>query len=347
MINRTLTDLYLNYFDSLNETLYFCWHNSYCKTTNLLDQAIFNNQIRSYGFYNHKNAIRNELPLNLKNRLEFKTLYWVNKYVKHVEENSLCEYIELFEQVISEIENNLFLLNNKADKIAYANIILRDLNKNSIHNQCVCDSNCQLNYKELFVFVLNVKFKFDNIISPLDIENCKNHVSYDLTNRLINHFDFIERLIELFLCFEICLVKLAEKVECNLYTLNDNKFPVSDIDNLQPNISPKFNTLYLDDCLIKVMQYLSNKKWLRNPNADVWLFWFNQKNLIIPEPLKWYGSATMLSNVIQHLCGESISSTINVAFDRFDYVKPTRKIYETSKTHKEIEQIITVSKQNK
>lgn len=347
MINRTLTNLYLYYFDTLNETLNFCWHNSFCNTSNLLDEVKFNNQIRSFGFYNHKNAVKNELPLNLKNRLEFKTLSWVNKYVNDVEENSLCEYIELFEQVISEVENNLFLLNNKADKIAYANIILRDLDENSIHNQYVCDSNCRLNFKELFVFVLNVKFKFDNIISPLDDGNCKNHLSYDLTIRLINHFDFIERLIELFLCFEINLVSLSEKAGCNLYTLNDSKLTIYEVDNLQSDIVPKFNTLYLDDCLIKVMQYLSNKKWLRNPNTDVWLFWFNQKNLIIPQPLKWYGSATMLSNVIQQLCGESISSTIKVAFDRSDYIKPTRKIYEISKTHKEIEQIITVSKQNK
>ena len=347
MINKTLTDLYLNYFDSLNETLYICWHNSFCNTSNLLDEGKFNNQIRSYGLYNHKNAVKNELPLNLKNRLEFKTLSWVNKYLNHDDENTLCEYIELFEQVISEVENNLFLLNNKADKIAYANIILRDLDENSIHNQYVCDSNCRLNFKELFVFVLNVKFKFDNIISPLDDGNCKNHLSYDLTIRLINHFDFIERLIELFLCFEINLVSLSEKAGCNLYTLNDSKLTIYEVDNLQSDITPKFNTLYLDDCLIKVMQYLSNKKWLRNPNTDVWLFWFNQKNLIIPQPLKWYGSATMLSNVIQQLCGESISSTIKVAFDRSDYIKPTRKIYEISKTHKEIEQIITVSKQNK
>jgi len=347
MINKTLTDLYLNYFDSLNETLYICWHNSFSNTSNQLNEGKFNDQIRSYGFYDHKNAIKNELPLNLKNRLEFKTLCWVNKYVKHVEENSLCEYIELFEQVILEVENNLFLLINKADKIAYANIILRDLDKNSIHNQYVCDSNCQLKYKELFVFVLNVKFKFDNIISPLDIENCKNHVSYDLTNRLINHFDFIERLIELFSCFEINLVSLSEKAGCNLYTLNDSKLTTHEADNKQSDIVPKFNTLYLDDCLIKVMQYLSNKKWLRNPNTDVWLFWFNQKNLIAPEPLKWYGSATMLSNVIQQLCEESNATTIKTAFCTKEYVKPTRKIYEVSKTHKEIEQIITVSKQNK
>jgi hypothetical protein len=168
-----------------------------------------------------------------------------------------------------------------------------------------------------------------------------------LTIRLINHFDFIERLIELFSCFEINLVSLSEKTGCNLYTLNVRKLTTHEVDNQQSDIVPKFNPLYSDDCLIKVMHHLSNKKWLRNPNADVWLFWFNQKNLIIPEPLKWYGSATMLSNVIQHLCGESNSSTIKVAFDRTDYVKPTRKEYLSSKMHKEIEQIITVTKQNK
>ena len=80
-------------------------------------------------------------------------------------------------------------------------------------------------------------------------------------------------------------------------------------------------------------------------NSDIWLFWFNRKYIKNPQPIMWRGTATMLSNVIQHVCGESIASKIKTAFCTTEYSKPTRKIYEKSKTHKEIEQIITISKQ--
>ena len=84
---------------------------------------------------------------------------------------------------------------------------------------------------------------------------------------------------------------------------------------------------------------------LDNPNSDVWLFWFNRKYIKVPEPLKWKGSPSMLSNIIQHMCGESISNTIKTAFCTKEYIKPTKSKYERSKMHKEIEQIIIISKQ--
>jgi hypothetical protein len=55
----------------------------------------------------------------------------------------------------------------------------------------------------------------------------------------------------------------------------------------------------------------------------------------------------MLSNIIQHLCGECCISTIKKAFDTSEFVKPTRKEYELSRLYKEIEQIITITMQNK
>ena len=60
MINRELTDLYLNQFDSLSEALYSCWHNSFCLQTKQLDKVKLHGQIRSYGFYNHENAIKKD-----------------------------------------------------------------------------------------------------------------------------------------------------------------------------------------------------------------------------------------------------------------------------------------------
>lgn len=384
MINRELTDLYLNQFDSLSEALYSCWHNSFCLQTKQLDKVKLHGQIRSYGFYNHENAIKKDCTLNSKNKFLFKTLIWVNNYTNVAVENSLSEYIELYKQAIKEIESNLFLITRKTDKIAYANIILRDFDKNYIHNQNVDDSVRDIKTKEFFEHILNQEFIFGNDTTPND-NDCIVYQNYNLTVQLINHLDFIDRLIELFLCFDINLVSLAEKTKYNLYIFSDNKGEILDykelkklsndkcikcnnlncnrlhnrenkftneehifnncISSLEQDIIPKFNSELSDECLIKIMHYLSKNKKLDYPNIEIWLFWFNRKTLKVVEPIKWRGTPSMLSNVIQHLCGASISNTIKTAFSTKEYVKPTRKEYESGKTYKEIEQIITISKQ--
>jgi hypothetical protein len=93
------------------------------------------------------------------------------------------------------------------------------------------------------------------------------------------------------------------------------------------------------------MQFLFQKKKLNNPNVDTWLYWFNRKYINIPEPMSWTGSNTLLSNIIQQLCGNCISNTIKTAFGTEVFVKPTWKIYQSSNMYKEIERIITISKQ--
>jgi len=361
MIERKLTNMYLLSFDLLTEALYLCWTNSFCDVTKQLDKTRLREQIRSYGLYDHKHAIRREIPINFINNFEFKTLVWVNKFSNAVNQDALCEYIELYKLVIDEIENNLFSRTNKADKVAYANILLRNLDKSHIHKRKLDIAELDMKYKEMFELVLNRKFILNDETTVLEGDFCDIHTNYDLTARLINHLDFIDKLIELFSCFEIDLVILAEKSKHNLYIFNDNKSSkhankviessadiasrLTERNNLQSNVLPKFNSTLSDDCLIKIMQYLFHKKILDNPNSDVWLFWFNRKYIKVPEPLKWRGTPTMLSNIIQHICGESIAITIKTAFCTTEYIKPTRKIYESSKTHKEIEQIITISKQ--
>jgi hypothetical protein len=136
---------------------------------------------------------------------------------------------------------------------------------------------------------------------------------------------------------------LAEKAKCNLFIFNKSNYDLSPNNNLQLTSQPKFKTELSDECLIKVMHYLLNKKLLINTNSDSWLFWFNLKDLNNPVYLKWNDSPTLLSNVIQHLCGNCISNTIKTAFATNVFVKPTWKLYQTSKTYKEIEQIITIS----
>jgi len=361
MIKRELTNTYLTNFDLLTEALYLCWTNSFCVVTDQLNKVVLKEQIRSYGYYDHKHAIKKEKPINFVNNFEFKTLVWLNKFSNAVSQNELCEYVELYKQVIDEIENNLFILKSKTAQIAYANILLRNLDKSHIHKRKLDLAERDMRYKEMFELVLNRRFIFDDGATVLEGDFCDIHKNYDLTVRLINHLDFIDKLIELFSCFEIDLIILAEKSKHNLYIFNVNKtskqanmalelsngttFHFTEKNNLQNNILPKFNTHLSDDCLIKIMQYLFHKKMLDNPNSDSWLFWFNRKHIKIPEPLKWKGTPSMLSNVIQHLCGESISKTIKTAFCTKEYIKPTKSKYEHSRMHKEIEQIITISKQ--
>jgi hypothetical protein len=359
MIKRELTNTYLTSFDLLTEALYLCWTNSFCDVTEQLNKNKLREQIRSYGFYNHKYAIKKEKPINFVNNFEFKTLVWVNKFSNAVNQDALCSYIELYKQVVDEIEDNLFTLKIKTAQIAYANILLRDLDKSHIHKRKINIIERDKMYKETFELVLDRKFVFDDGTAVLEGDFCDIHTNYDLTVRLINHLDFVDKLIELFTCFEIDLIVLAEKSKHNLYLFDENKRikqPKNDIElslvnfkkgseSLQNDTLPKFNSNLSDDCLIRIMQYLFHKKKLDNPNSDIWLFWFNRKYIKVPEPLKWKGTATMLSNIIQHICGESIAVTIKTAFCTTEYIKPTRKIYESSKTHKEIEQIITISKQ--
>ena len=344
MIKSDLTDLYLQEFDSLTEALYLCWYNSFCFVKNELNKVKLEKQIHTYGLYNCETKANNELPLSYRNKLHFKTLKWVNKYADSISENVFYESTERNKRVIKEIEHNLFKLTDKASKSAYAKVILCDIDKSRIHNHKVSECILESKLKEFFEQILN-----RNFISEIDKQynNHSNHPCYGLTVRLIGHFAFIDKLIELFKFFEIDLIALAEEFKFNLFIFKKKKLPLALPSYLDNNILPKFNSPLSDDCLIKIMHHLANKKKLNNPNVDTWLYWFNRKYVNIPKPMSWKGSNTMLSNIIQHLCGECCISTIKKAFDTTEFVKPTRKEYELSRLYKEIEQIITITMQNK
>lgn len=360
MIKRELTNTYLSSFDLLTEALYLCWSNSFSYETNTLDKRKLKEQILSYGFYDHKYAARKEIPINFINNFEFKTLIWVNRFSDAVNQDELCEYVELYKQVIDEVENNLFQLKNRDERIAYANILLRNFDKGHIHRRKVDVAERNRLYKETFEVILDREFLSEDAASIQDDECSDPYLNFNLTARLINHLDFIDKLIELFSCFEIDLISLAKKYKHNLYIFDTDKReieskgePESTINilslieknNFKDTILPKFTSSLSDDCLIKIMHYLSNKNKLINANIDIWLFWFNRKYIRVPEPLKWNSSPTMLSNIIQQLCGESISMIVKKAFCTKTYVKPTKHKYERSRMHKEIEQIIIISKQ--
>ncbi|MDD4992148.1 MAG: hypothetical protein PHR83_07955 [Paludibacter sp.] len=362
MIKKKLTDQYFKQLDILSEALYLCWQNAYNYENNTLDKTVLKYQIRSYGIHN-ESEIRKEYTTDKINRFIPRIPKWTFKLSDFKRECVESWQVEFHEHVINEIESNLFRLTNKADKIAYANILLRDINKRYIHKRNIDEVERNNRHREMFQYVLNREFIFKSDVKTLTTGEHETYPNYNLTFRLSKHFNFIDRLIELFICFEIDIVILAKKSKYKLYTferietenqveakfkssLNSNFDLIENgTGNLQKNVYPKFNSTLSDECLIKIMHYLLHKKKLINPNTDIWLFWFNRNYIKVPVPLTWDDSPTLLSNVIQHLCGESIAATVKIAFDTTVYVKPTKKRYERSKMHKEIEQIITISMQ--
>ena len=142
---------------------------------------------------------------------------------------------------------------------------------------------------------------------------------------MINHFDFVERLISTFLFFDISLERIAKQSNCNLFIFNKYKHEIETNDS-QGIVLPKFDSPQTDECLIKVMHHLSHKLKLINPNSDVWLFWFDRKPLKTTEFLIWDDSPTLLSKYV------GIKILIR-----------TKNKYERSRMYKEIEQIITIS----
>ncbi len=343
MIQRELTTQYLRDLDTLSEAIYLCWYNSFCYQTRQINEEKLREQIRSYGFYPFKNKHLKRLPLSFRAKLKFKTLTWVNDFTCLIAEESLCESSELYKRTIIEIENNLLILKTRERIIPYANMLLHYLDKSKVHNQEVEESRLNYMLKELFGYILDHSFITEDNVTCQDVECCKVYPIYNLTVRLINHFDFVERLISTFLFFDINLEHLAKQANCNLFIFNKSNYDLNTKNDLGNNVLPKFDSPHTDECLIQIMHYLSNKKKLLNPNGDIWLYWFDRKPLKNPAFLVWDDSPTLLSNVIQQLCGESIAATVKKAFNTTVYVKPTKNKYERSRMHKEIKQIITIS----
>lgn len=361
MIKRELTNIYLADFDLLTEALYLSWIKAFDVETNQLNSSLLKELIISYGPYKYKHTTTKENYTNFTDNFRFNHLTWVNQFLDQLNQDTLSNHIELYKQVICEVESNLFVLKTKAAQIAYAKVLLRDFDKSHVHKLKFEKSESNRQYKEAFEIILDRRgiAEFSNENKDLST----TFTDYDLSVRLINHLDFIDKLIDLFCCFEVDLIELAHLQKRNLYifdstkneSLNKKDWGTTSIgtanislpegDQSGAQVSSKFQTTLSNDCLINIMHYLYKKKKLEKPNIEIWLFWFNRKCVRIPEPLKWNGSPTMLSNIIQHICGESIAVTIKTAFCTTEYIKPTRKIYESSKTHKEIEQIITISKQ--
>lgn len=361
MIKREFTNTYLADLDLLTENLYLCWLKAYNLETNSIDKSLLKELIVSHGFYNDKHITKKDSYTNFTNQYDFKHLTWVNQFLEQINQDRLSNQIEFYKQVISEIEANLFVLKSKSAQIAYANILLRDFDKSHIHKRKLDVSERNRLYKETFEIILdcraNAETHSQNTPNPGAITN------YDLSIRLINHLDFIDKLIELFLCFEIDLIAMAEKHRRNLYIFDSNKNNFSDkrnwgnksigtvilkekeVNYSNSKVFSKFQSKLSNDCLINIMHYLYKKKKLEKPNIEIWLYWFNRKCVRIPETLKWKGSPTLLSNIIQQLCGESIATVVKTAFNTNTYYKPTKSKYEHSRIHKEIEQIITISKQ--
>jgi len=342
MISRDLTNLYLKDFNVLSETVYICWHNSFCHRTKQLNEEKLRAQIRQQGFYQFKKNHGKALPLSFRDRLKFKAFSWANCITNSIPENTLSNRSELYLKAIAEVEQNLLVLRNEDERIAYAKMLINSFNKGHVYNLDVDENLLNFRLKELFLYIIDHNFVKEDNVTGLGFEE-EVYPVYKLTVELINHFDFIDKLINAFIHFDISIAKHAREANCNLFMFQDTLTELNTTYNKQSNVVPKFQSFLSDECLIKIMQHLIQKNLLENTNSDIWLYWFNRKSINNPETLKWINSNTMLSNVIQHISFKSKPNTIEIIFPTSVYVKPTRKIYESSITYKEIEQIITIS----
>lgn len=341
MITREKTDLYLNQFNYLTEALCLSWHKSFSEIINYIDEEVLSFEIRSYGFYTFNRLPRKDILIQFKSKLFFKNLEWANQFADRINDDRLCDITEPYQEALREIESNLFLLKSRDERVAFANLILSELDKTHNYNQNLDHTERASRYKKMFYYVLSHNFiAEDNVTSNNPYK--KLHPIFKLQVLLIHHLDFTDRLMELFKCFDIHLQDLNYKSHCILY-LFDKKHETS-AQFIENNIklTPKFHSCLSDECLIRIMLFLESEKWLTKPDSDDWLYWFNRKSVINTKHLVWSGTPTMLSNIIQHICNSCQANTIKFVFETSDYVRPTRSDYKKGTTYKKIEQLITL-----
>jgi hypothetical protein len=386
MYVKSLVDHYFCHYNQLTQDLYLCWHYSFCQVSKQLDEAKLRMQIRSHGFSNHPHQLPKRLPISFRDQYYFKIFRWINKFTPGMEENSLRDYTDLYDGIINEVSERLCQLSNKVNRRAFAHKIMIKLDKTHVHDQQVDRLTLDLRFKELFEYVLNHRFLANDTSNTRDLPSkgyLSLESNCDLSVRLFCHFYFVEKIICEFQCYEIDLLALAEERGYNLFVFNECdkhedaenvnvapspkiKLPFLKIEpakTIMPEIVeleiqeleriglrpiPRFKCSHSPECLLRLMCYLIKQKFLSpSTSDDQWLYWFDLGTLTIASPLHWIGaSATMLSNIIQHLCGKCIAKTVKTAFPANKFANPTRKVYEAGNTYKEIEQIITISRQS-
>jgi hypothetical protein len=110
-----------------------------------------------------------------------------------------------------------------------------------------------------------------------------------------------------------------------------------------------FETDLSDEALLKIMRLLTNMEdgLDKNTNSGLWLYWFNRNSKYTKiEPLKWGGSPTKISNIIQTICKEAKADEIMAAFG-VEKVGCSAGTYAKFDFIKNIKQIITIDKQKK
>jgi hypothetical protein len=116
-MNHFLIDTHFNHVNQLAEELYTCWYNSFCFITRELDQTKLRSQVQSFGIFEYDES-RKFLPASFRNKMKFKTLTWVNKYIDAKTENVLLSYAGLNTMMMEDIRKQLFSYTNQDDKIA-------------------------------------------------------------------------------------------------------------------------------------------------------------------------------------------------------------------------------------
>lgn len=105
------------------------------------------------------------------------------------------------------------------------------------------------------------------------------------------------------------------------------------------NVSAKPNRLSVQgfkdnipERLTKIHTHLTKKGWI-DCNVDIWLYWFNQKELNnAPERIQWKGADTLLTIIIKEMCDNGGQKYIENAFKYKDKYQKQNDMYQTEKS---------------
>ena len=144
---------------------------------------------------------------------------------------------------------------------------------------------------------------------------------------------------------------IAEKEQCSDFGFSVGKcyqsweYICDNINDFKSNNKKFFTSNLSDEALNKIFQKLCKENKLpKNTDAGLWLYWFNRNPMSTDtKQLDWEGRPSMLTNVIQQICGEADADAIMAAFG-VKKCSPTQSKHINTDIGKTIAQIITIEK---
>jgi hypothetical protein len=351
-------DAYLEEIKNLSNSIHECWEDAWDEALDEINTEKLKTNIRSYGdYFPQKTIIKKKEPkISLKYKVQLNFLLFMGKIFGVGELLPEDGYDDRIQLSLSEIQENLFGFNNIIDKKAYANIILRSLNRIDIYNQGNDFWDYPIDYTLLFSNLIDT----DIIIEKKEKKEFENEVivltyGNDLQVRFAKHLHFIFELTQLLKCFQIDIFQLAHDADLRIslintdetgrinFSITDENYISDDFDSNQEKVKiVKFtiNTNKYDPD--KIYKLCTSKKVFKcDPKIfDAWLV---DGTGSLTGKIKWLyqsGNKAQLRAFMNKITGENVNpAQINKIFE----VKKVDSHDYPAKLSSELEQILILS----